>query len=164
MTQTDLLNLTEQEEDTLQGKYLIFAMDNELYGMEIRYITEIIGIQPITAVPGMPDYMRGITNLRGKIIPIMDARLRFKKEEREYNERTCIIVIDTDADSMGLIVDSVAEVLFIGDEDIAPPPNISKSGHQYIKGIGKTGKSIKLLIDCQKLLTDDELGMLSFTA
>jgi len=95
MAQVDLANFLEQDEDTLKGKYLIFSMGKEQYGMEIRYITEIIGIQPITEVPEMPDYVKGITNLRGKIIPVMDARLRFRKETREYDDRTCIIVIDT---------------------------------------------------------------------
>ncbi len=157
MTETNLFNLGEMEnEDTLKGKYLVFTMGSELYGMEIRYITEIIGVQPITEVPGMPEYVKGVTNLRGKIIPVMDARLRFKKEAREYDGRTCIIVLDTNDISIGLIVDSVAEVITLQDEDIAPPPEINKGGHKYIKGIGKSGGGVKLLLDCQKLLTDDE--------
>jgi purine-binding chemotaxis protein CheW len=157
MAQADVLNFTEQDEDTLKGKYLIFSMGNELYGMEIRYITEIIGIQPITEVPEMPGYVKGITNLRGKIIPVMDARLRFKKEVREYDDRTCIIVIDTDDISIGLIVDSVSEVIAMQEEDIAPPPDINKGGHKYIKGIGKAGGSVKLLLDCHRLLADEAL-------
>ncbi len=165
MTETNLLNLAEMEdEDTLRGKYLIFTMGNELYGMEIRYITEIISIQPITEVPEMPEYVKGITNLRGKIIPVMDARLRFKKAVREYDGRTCIIVIDTIGTSIGLIVDSVAEVLTMNDEDITTLPEMGKGGHKYIKGIGKTGGNIKLLLDCQKLLTGDELDMLGAMA
>ncbi len=156
MASMDMINFTDQEEDTLKGKYLIFTMGNELYGMEIRYITEIIGVQPITEVPAMPEYIMGITNLRGKIIPIMDARLRFKKPVREYDDRTCIIVIETGDISIGLIVDSVAEVLSMSDDDIAPPPDISKSIHKYIKGIGKSGGSVKLLLDCNKLLHDDD--------
>jgi purine-binding chemotaxis protein CheW len=118
------LRLEEQEEqeDTLKGKYLIFSLDKELYGIEIRYITEIIGLQPITAIPGMPEYIKGITNLRGKIIPVIDARLRFKKEARKYNDRTCIIVLDTNDMSVGLIVDSVSEVLSMQDGDISLPP------------------------------------------
>ncbi len=160
MAQADVLNLVEQDEDTLKGKYLIFSMGNELYGMEIRYITEIIGIQPITEVPEMPEYVKGITNLRGKIIPVMDARLRFKKQVREYDDRTCIIVIDTDDVSIGLIVDSVSEVIALRDEDIAPPPEINKGGHRYIKGIGKAGGSVKLLLDCQRLLADEALDTL----
>ena len=160
MAQADALNLTVQDDDTLKGKYLIFSMGDELYGMEIRYITEIIGIQPITEIPEMPEYVKGITNLRGMIIPVMDARLRFKKEVREYDDRTCIIVIDTDDTSIGLIVDSVSEVIAMGEEDIAPPPDINNGGHRYIKGIGKAGGSVKLLLDCQRLLTDEALDTL----
>lgn len=158
MAQTDILKLQdqEQEEDTLKGKYLIFSVGSELYGMEIRYITEIIGLQPITEVPEMPEYVKGVTNLRGKIIPVLDARLRFHKAVREYDDRTCIIVVDTTIISIGLIVDNVAEVLSMQDEDIAPPPDINKGGHKYIKGIGKANGSVKLILDCQRLLTEDE--------
>lgn len=158
MLEESLLNFAETEDDdTLKGKYLIFSMGNEIFGMEIRYITEIIGIQPITEVPDMPEYVKGVTNLRGKIIPVIDARLRFKKEVREYDGRTCIIVLDTNDISVGLIVDSVAEVLTMQDQDIAPPPELSRGGRRYIKGIGKAGGSVKLLLDCQRLLSDDEL-------
>jgi purine-binding chemotaxis protein CheW len=161
MAQTDLLDFAEQEEDTLKGKYLIFSMGDELYGIEIRYITEIIVIQPITVVPEMPRYIKGITNLRGKIIPVMDARLRFKKEVREYDDRTCIIVLDSNDISTGLIVDSVSEVIAIADEDIAPPPDINHGGVKYIKGVGKTDGKVELLLDCNKLLSDDEVELLS---
>ncbi len=164
MNQMEALVLEEQDEDTLKGKYLIFLLGNEMYGMEIRYITEIIGIQPITEVPEMPGYVKGITNLRGKIIPVMDVRLRFKKAPREYDDRTCIIVLETNDISIGLIVDSVSEVIPIEEEDIAPPPDINKGSHNYIKGIGKAGGSVKLLLDCQKLLTDDELQSLGVIA
>lgn len=164
MTPNDLLHLNEQDEDTLKGKYLIFTLGNELYGIEIRYVTEIIGVQPITVVPEMPEYVKGITNLRGKIIPVMDARLRFKKEVRAYDDRTCIIVIDTNDLSIGLIVDSVSEVIGMDEGDIAPPPDINKGGRKYIKGIGKAGGSVKLLLDCQKLLSDDEVETLSAAA
>jgi purine-binding chemotaxis protein CheW len=161
MAQTDILDFAEQEEDTLKGKYLIFSMGDELYGIEIRYITEIIVIQPITVVPEMPQYIKGITNLRGKIIPVMDARLRFKKEVREYDDRTCIIVLDSNDISTGLIVDSVSEVIAIADEDIASPPDINHGGIKYIKGIGKTDGKVELLLDCNKLLSDDEVELLS---
>lgn len=153
----DVQNLpVEQEEDTQKGKYLIFSIGNELYGMEIRYITEIIGIQPITEVPEMQSYIRGITNLRGKIIPVIDAHLRFRIPEKEYDKRTCIIVIDTNGLTIGLIVDSVSEVLTLQDEDIVPPPDLNKGGRKYVKGIGKAGGSVKLLLDCDRLLSDDE--------
>jgi purine-binding chemotaxis protein CheW len=152
----------ELEEDTQKGRYLTFALGKEAYGIEIEHVTEIIGIQAITELPELPEYIRGIINLRGKIIPVMDVRLRFKKEFREYNDRTCIIVIDISGISIGLIVDSVAEVLSIDDQDIVEPPKI-KSGQQnrYIKNIGKSGNEVKLLLDCGKLLSESEKEELS---
>ncbi|MDF3004495.1 MAG: CheW protein [Oscillospiraceae bacterium] len=159
MAQIDVL--TEYEEDMLKGKYLIFLIGKELYGMDIRYITEIVGIQPITELPEMPEYIRGITNLRGKIIPVMDARCRFKKALREYDDRTCIIVIETGNIAIGLIVDSVTEVMTMDDKNIVPPPEIKMEKRQYIKGIGNTDGNVKLLIDCKKLLSNDEVETLS---
>lgn len=150
---------TENElEDTQKGKFLTFALGKEDYGIEIRYVTEIIGIQSITEVPELPDYVRGIINLRGKIIPVVDVRLRFKKPPADYNDRTCIIVIDIREVAVGLIVDTVSEVMAISDQDIVPPPD-GKTGfnNRYIKGIGKVGNEVKLLLDCEKLLTDDEI-------
>lgn len=150
------------EEDTQKGKFLTFSIGKEEYGIEIKYVTEIIGIQAITEVPEMPDYIRGIINLRGKIIPVMDVRTRFKKEAIEYNDRTCVIVIDVQEIAIGLIVDKVSEVLNIADQDIVPPPQVNKEAHnRYIKGIGKVGNEVKMLLDCQKLLTDDEIESLS---
>lgn len=147
----------ETEEDTQKGRFLTFALGNETYGIEIMYVTEIIGIQSITELPELPEYMKGIINLRGKIIPVMDVRLRFKKEFREYNDRTCIVVVDIKEVAIGLIVDSVSEVLTIQEQDIAPPPQMRGQSNRYIKNIGKAGNEVKLLLDCEKLLTDSEL-------
>lgn len=140
------------EDDTLGNRFLTFQLDNEFYGIEIRYVTEIIGIQSITVVPDMPDYIRGIINLRGRIIPVMDVRLRFKKNFREYNDRTCVIVVNVNELSIGLIVDSVSEVIRIPEEDIVVPPDMNKEGEKYIRGVGKAGNDVKLLLDCEKLL------------
>ncbi|NLN81520.1 MAG: purine-binding chemotaxis protein CheW [Clostridiales bacterium] len=158
MTDTKILEQIGQEEDTQKGKFLTFSLGNESYGLEIKYVTEIIGIQPITEVPELPEYIRGIINLRGKIIPVMDVRVRFKKPFNEYNERTCIIVIDVKDTSLGLIVDMVSEVLPISDENIAPPPDINKSaGNRFVKGIGKVGSDVKLLLDCEMFLQEDDI-------
>lgn len=150
------------EEDTQRGKYLTFELGEETFGIEIKFVTEIIGIQPVTFVPEMPDYIKGIINLRGKVIPVIDMRLKFKKESIDYNDRTCIIVIDIEDISIGLIVDSVAEVINVGDENIVPPPSY-KTGFQnrYIKGIGKVGEAVILLLDCQKLISQDDLEDIS---
>lgn len=151
-----------EQEDTQKGKFLTFLLGNEFYGIEIRYVTEIIGIQAITEVPELPEYVKGIINLRGKIIPVMDVRLRFKKSFREYNDRTCVIVVDIKDSSVGLIVDSVSEVMSIPDVDIVSPPEVSKGfSNRYIKGIGKVGSEVKLVLNCDKLLNDDEIDSLS---
>lgn len=145
-------------EDTQKGKYLTFTIGNEDYGIEISYVTEIIGIQEITQIPELPNYLKGIINLRGKIIPVMDVRLRFKKESIEYNDRTCIIVIDIKNISIGLIVDTVSEVSNIEEENIVPPPDIKTGFHnRYVKGIGKIDEQVKLLLDCEKILSEEEL-------
>lgn len=145
------------EEDTQKDKFLTFSIGREDYGIEIKFVTEIIGIQTITEIPELPDYVKGIINLRGKIIPVMDVRLRFKKEPLQYNDRTCVIVIDIMDISIGLIVDSVSEVLSIAEQDIVPPPEINKSSNKYIKGIGKVENEVKLLLDCDKLLNYEEI-------
>lgn len=154
--------ILEIEEDTQKGKFLTFSIGREEYGIEIKQVTEIIGIQSITEVPEMPVYVKGIINLRGKIIPVMDVRLRFRKEAIDYNDRTCVIVIDVMEIAVGLIVDKVSEVMDIADHDIVPPPQVGKDGHnRYIKGIGKVGSEVKMLLDCEKLLSDDDLETLS---
>ena len=152
----------ENVEDTQKGKFLTFSVGKEEYGIAIKYVTEIIGIQEITEVPELPNYVKGIINLRGKIIPVMDVRLRFKKEPKEYNDRTCIVVIDVKDISIGLIVDNVSEVLNINEESIVPPPDLRTGFHnRYVKGIGKVGNEVKLLLDCDKLLNDEEMVALN---
>lgn len=148
--------LGEEDEDTQRDKYLTFMVGNEVYGIEIRIVTEIIGIQPITEVPEVPEYVRGIINLRGKIIPVMDVRLRFKKPFREYNDRTCVVVVEIGELALGMIVDGVSEVLTISSENIVKPPDLKAAQNKYIRGIGKVGEDVKLLLDCDKLLKDGD--------
>ena len=159
---TDQMNniVDEYEEDTQKNKFLTFSLGKELYGIDIMYVTEIVGIQPITVVPELPSFIKGIINLRGKIIPVMDARLKFKKEPKEYNDRTCIIVVDVLDLSIGIIVDAVSEVLNIDDENIVPPPNLQGSGRKYIKSVGKSEDSVILILDCEKLLNEEEISEL----
>lgn len=146
----------ELEEDTQKEKFLTFYLDKEVYGLEISLVIEIIGIQPITQVPEMPEYVRGIINLRGKIIPVMDMRLRFKKEFKEYTDRTCVIVVEAKDILLGLIVDGVAEVLTIIADNIVSPPEIKAAQNKYIKGIGKIGEEVKLLLDCDKIFNEND--------
>ncbi|MBU3215145.1 chemotaxis protein CheW [Clostridium estertheticum] len=153
-----LEEIMETAEDTQRGKFLTFSVGKESYGIEIKFVTEIIGIQEITEVPELPDYVKGIINLRGKIIPVIDVRLRFRKEPKDYNDRTCIVVINIKETVVGLIVDNVAEVINIDDSNIVPPPQMKTGFHnRYVRGIGKVGNEVKLLLDCDKLLNDEEL-------
>ncbi len=160
---TDILESgVELEEDTQKDRYLTFILESECYGIEIKYVTEIIGLQAITVIPELPEYVKGIINLRGKIIPVIDVRLRFKKVAKEYNDRTCVIVVDISNLSIGLIVDSVAEVLTIPEQDIVEPPQVNKeANNRYIKKIGKVGTAVKLLLDCERLLSENEIEVLS---
>lgn len=146
-----------QQEDTQYGRYLTFFLADEVYGIEIKYVTEIIGIQPITTIPEVADFIKGVINLRGKIIPVIDMRIKFRKPTTEYDDRTCVIIVETEDLILGLIVDRVADVMTINDEDIAPPPS-HKSGikNKYIRGIGKVGGEIKLLLDCDMLFNEEE--------
>jgi len=150
-------NEMETEEDTQKNKYLIFTIDKEEYGIEIKYILEIISIQKITRVPELVDYIKGIINLRGKIIPVMDVRLRFKKMPMEYDDRTCIIVVDVDGLTVGLIVDRVSEVINIPEDQVVMPSITTKNArNKYINGIGKIGEDVRLLIECSKLLNNED--------
>jgi purine-binding chemotaxis protein CheW len=154
---TENEDIREDTEDTLKGRYLTFLIDREVFGIEIRYVTEIVGIQAITEMPEMPVYMKGIINLRGRIIPVMDVRLRFGKEARAYDDRTCVIVTEYNRISVGFIVDSVSEVLSIPEEEINARPSLGADGSgSFINMIGKAGSAVILLIDCGKLLADGE--------
>lgn len=152
----------EIEEDTQDGKYLTFSLGNEEYGIEIRNVTEIIGIQSITDLPDTPVFVKGVINLRGKVIPVIDVRLRFNIQEKEYNDRTCIVVVNISNKSVGLIVDTVSEVLDIPHKDIEAPPKVNnRAGSRYIQGLGKVGDNVKILLDTHKLLFGDEIEQIA---
>ena len=152
------------DEDTQKDKYLTFHIGTEDYGISIAFVTEIIGIQNITEIPEMPDFIKGVINLRGKVIPVMDVRTRFKLPPREYDERTCIIVVEIDDTSVGLVVDRVNEVADIPEDQVEPPPKSNRKGGSYIQGIGKIDKEVKILLDINKILYDEELETITETA
>lgn len=145
------------DQDTMQGMYLTFDLAGEGYGLEIRYVTEIIGIQKVTNVPDMPDHVIGVLNLRGKVIPIIDVRLRFNLSLREYDDRTCIIVVSVNDNPVGLVVDQVSEVVDISQKDIEPPPATGKGGGHYIQGLGKIGEKVKILLNVEALVEDEKM-------
>ncbi|MCD1653652.1 chemotaxis protein CheW [Treponema zuelzerae] len=156
----DFLIDDEDNEDTQANKYLFFRIGKESYGVGIRHVIEIIELQPISAVPDMPSYVKGVINLRGKVIPIVDLRLRFRIDERDYDNRTCIIVTEVERVQVGFVVDTVEEVLEIPEKNIEPPPKFRTMQGQdrYLSGMAKSGESIKILVDVEKLVQDENLG------
>ena len=159
MTATEKVNpdLTQLDEDSMAGMYLTFDLASEGYGLEIRHVTEIIGIQQITAVPDLPEHVIGVLNLRGKVIPIIDVRRRFGLPHRDHDERTCIVVVNVNENLVGLVVDKVSEVITIPANEIEPPPVTRKNGRHYIAGMGKLNEQVKILLDIEVLLEDEEL-------
>ncbi|MBN2705372.1 MAG: purine-binding chemotaxis protein CheW [Deltaproteobacteria bacterium] len=145
-------------------KFLTFKLANEEYGISIMKIKEIIGLMPITVLPQTPDYVKGVINLRGKVIPIIDLRTKFGLEEIPHTERTCIVVIESDASdravaNVGLVVDAVSEVLNIKAEDIEPPPTIqARIDKEMILGLAKAGKSVKILLDIDNVVDQEEFA------
>ena len=151
---------TSNGHDAQKDKYMTFKSGSEYFGLKIQYVNEIIQFQTLTEIPETEDYIKGLINLRGKVIPVIDVRLRFKQEPFEYNDRTCIIVISVKSTVVGLIVEKIAEVVEISDKNILPPPtigNTDKAHHKYVYGIGKIGDTVKLLLDPDKLINDDDL-------
>lgn len=145
---------TEVVEDTQKDKYLTFHLAEENYGIDIGDVIEIIGIQKITQVPDMPSYIRGVINLRGQVIPVMDMRLRFNLQPRDYDQRTCIVVTQVAGQTMGLVVDSVNEVADIPESQVEPPSTRGTGpADSYVKGLGKIGEEIRILLDTEKILT-----------
>lgn len=145
--------------DTQRDKYMTFKSGPEYFGLEIQYVQQIIQFQAITKIPETEDYIKGLINLRGRIIPVVDVRLRFKQGECEYNDKTCILVITVKNTTVGLIVEQIAEVVEIKEDSILPPPTIGKADkahNKYVYGIGKVGNSVKLLLDPEKLLYDED--------
>ena len=148
-----------------EGKYLTFALGPEEYGLEILKVREIIGYMDITGVPQTPCYVKGVINLRGQVIPVIDLRTKFCMEIAKVTEETCIIVVETVQNnrnfSTGIIVDRVQEVLNIAGGNIEEAPNFGSTiNTDFILGMGKVGNSVKILLDIDKVLTDDNLSEL----
>jgi len=144
------------------GKYLTFVLADEAYGLEILKVREIIKLMDITAVPQTPGYVKGVINLRGKVIPVVDLRLKFGLAEAKQTEETCIIVVDVGGIEMGIIVDKVSEVLDIDGEDIEDTPTFGTDVDTlFILGMGKCEGSVKILLDIEKVLVASEVATLA---
>jgi len=154
--------LEEADEDTQEGKFLTFQLNGEVYGIEIRNVLEIIGIQKVTPLPDLPHYFKGVINLRGKVIPVLDVRLKFGIPPLEYHDRTCIVVARIEDYEVGLIVDRVDEVIDIPQEKIELPPKIStNSKSKYLQGMGNLEDKVVILLDVSKFLLDQDITLVN---
>ena len=143
-------------------KYLMFFLENEYYGLPILKVNEIIGLMEVTSIPKTPDFIKGVINLRGKIIPVMDLRLKFNMEERPYDEQTCIIIVEIPISGkiqfVGLVVDKVAEVVNINNSDIELPPQYGEEQDLgFLTGIGKVKEKVVMLLDIQLIINCHEV-------
>ena len=148
-----------------EGKYLTFTLADEEYGISILKIREIIGMMPITGVPQTPEFVKGVINLRGKVIPVIELRVKFGMEALDYTKRTCIIVVEIEGDTeiilIGIVVDSVSEVLNIKGEDTEGTPTFgTKLNTDYILGMAKMEGGVKILLDIDQVLSSDELKII----
>ncbi len=149
----------------MAGKYLTFLLGDEEYGIEILKVQEIIGMMSVTTVPRTPEFVRGVINLRGKVIPVVELRLKFGMETCEDTERTCIIVVQVAGEgvdvTMGIIVDQVSEVLEISSEEIEPPPSFGTDiDTDFILAVGKIANRVVMLLDVDKVLSSGELAVI----
>lgn len=151
------------------GKYLTFNLAEEDYGIAILKVKEIIGMMPVTQVPKTPDFIKGVVNLRGKVIPVTDLRLKFGLQEIDYTDRTCIIVIEINGQNgtilVGIVVDAVSEVLNIKAEEIEPSPTFgAQLNTSFILGLAKMEDGVKILLDIDEVLNTDSITMLQEVA
>ena len=150
---TDIADIELAIEDVMRGKYLTFLVGDVGYGIEISYVVEIISVQEITLVPHTHEYVKGIINLRGTVVPVIDMGMRFGQGEVEYTDKTCIIVLSLDEMSVGILVDGVQDVSNIDDENIQEPPRTTGNSvkSMFIKAIGMSGGEVKQLIDVYRV-------------
>lgn len=156
---------TANKLEGIQGKFLTFKLVNEEYGLEILRVKEIIGIMTVTTLPQTPPFVKGVINLRGKVIPVIDLRLKFGLPEKEYDEKTCIIVVEVNCSNfdtqMGIIVDAVSEVLNVAIDDLEPKPNFGLSlNTDFILGMSKGKDNVRTLLDINKVLSSDDISSL----
>jgi purine-binding chemotaxis protein CheW len=166
---TELMNQAVKAMEEREGKYLTFTLADEEYGIGILKIKEIIGMMAVTTVPQTPKFVKGVINLRGKVIPVIDLRLRFGMESMDYTERTCIIVVEIDGTAgtvqIGIVVDSVSEVLNIKAIEIEDTPTFgTRLNTDYILGMGKMEGGVKILLDINRVLKAEEVELIDKAA
>ncbi len=165
MEAKDVMDQTIKATAIKAGKFLTFTLKEEEYGIGILKVKEIIGMMPVTSIPRTPEFVKGVINLRGKVIPVMDLRLKFAMESIPYTDRTCIIVVEIDAGKttvlIGIVVDAVSEVLNIEEKNIENAPTFGTSlNTDYILGMAKMEGGVKILLDIDKVLSQEEVTQL----
>ena len=162
MSDIDLMVEDDDDLEQQADKFLMFMLGSEEYGIDITRITAIEELPQITTIPDMPNFVKGVINLRGKVIPAVDLRLRFGIEEREYDDRTCIVIVSMNESTIGLIVDIVSEVHEIAKNDIGPPPPFKNASgkEQYIAGLAKKGDEVKIILDVHKIISNEDKARL----
>ena len=163
---SNVIEKSKNNLEDMQGKYLTFQLAEEEYGLEILKVREINGLMDVTKLPRTPDFVKGVINLRGKLIPVIDLSLKFGLSEEEYTEKTCIIVVETGSNGeniqMGIIVDAVLEVMNVSLEDLEPTPKFGVSlNTEFILGMAKGQGTVRTLLDIDKVLNSDELSMIA---
>jgi purine-binding chemotaxis protein CheW len=154
--------IIQESDESSSAKYLTFTIGEVSYALEIGVVTEIIGLQNITPVPNVPHFIKGVINLRGKVIPVMDVRARFQLPELAYHDRTCIIVIEVEGAVVGLVVDAVSEVLDLPEENLEPTPSLGQSAEsRCIQALGKVGDTVKLILNARQLLNMGDANLLA---
>ena len=147
--------MTNDVIEELSNRYLLFRIDEAYYGLSLTSVREIISVPKITDIPGTPGYVKGIINLRGGVVPVIDVRLKFAMPEREYDSQTCIVVLDVHDTSVGLIVDRVSEVVTVEQSQLVAPPDMGDVVSNYLDSVSEIGDKIVLNIDCVKFLEQD---------
>lgn len=161
MSNATAVETRQESRSSKGGKFLTFFLSSEEYGIEILKVQEIIGVMAITPIPRTPAFIKGVINLRGRIIPIVDLRLKLSMEEAKHTEETCFIVVKAHDMQMGVVVDKVSEVLDIAGENVDDAPAMgSDVNTDYILGIGKAGDKVKLLLDIDKVLSEEDMKSL----
>jgi len=158
----DIDLMVEDDEELQENKFLMFKLGEEEYGIDIKRITAIEELPQITTIPDMPNFVKGVINLRGKVIPAVDLRLRFGIEEKEYDDRTCIVIVSVNNSTIGLIVDIVSEVHEISKNDIEEPPSFKNNSgkEQYIAGLAKKGEEVKIILDVEKIISNEDKAVI----
>ena len=162
MEMDDIYQDDAQEAEAAR-KFLLFHLGDEEYGVDIHHVQSIEELQKITVVPDLPPAMKGVINLRGQVIPVMDLRVRFRIAEKKYDDRTCIIILHLSEITLGIIVDTVSEVKDIPDDQIEPAATLGDLGSRdrYVQGLGKVGKDVKILLDVTRILAEEDKASLA---